>query len=127
MKLFDYVDVLLKKKPYNEDPSEFEREFSPWIINRLMSCDQQIAVVANEVNMGLYTKKMTFDLYRYGLPKINRFVKYSAKAEKASRELKYVMEFHGMSMKQAKDFLALADPAELKTIVDYYEKRGRAK
>lgn len=125
--LFTYINHLTKKTPLAEDPAQFEKDFSPFIINRFMSCEMSFAIVANEVNRGGFTKLMVRDLYFHGLPKSNRFIKYNAKKEKAEKVLKYIMEWYGCGLQIAKDYAALLTEAEIQEIVDYNEKRGAKK
>lgn len=125
--LFQYVDEILKKKVIDEPPEEFEKGFNTFMINRVLSCDQSLVLVANEANRPGFTKKMTRDLYFHGLPKINRFIKYSAKKQKADTEMKYLMDYFGVNMSTAKDMLELISHDELDHIVEYYEKRGAKK
>lgn len=125
--LFQHVDELLKKKVIDEPPEEFEKGFNTFMINRVLSCDQSLVLVANEANRPGFTKKMTRDLYFHGLPKINRFIKYSAKKQKADTEMKYIMDYFGVNMTTAKDMFQLIDQEELDRIVEYYEKRGKTK
>lgn len=125
--LFSYVDEVLKKKVIDEPPEEFEKGFNTFMINRVMSCEQSLVLVANEANRPGFTKRMTRDLYFHGLPKINKFIKYSARKAKADTEMKYIMDYFGVNMSTAKDMLQLIDQEELDRIVEYYEKRGKTK
>lgn len=124
MNFFDYSNILLKKTPY-EYTEEFEKEFNVFMTNRLFSCDQALALIANEVNRNGFTKKMIWDLYFHGIPKTTRFIRYNAKKAKADTELKYVMEYFGINMLQARDYVVLLDKNELQKIIDFYEKRGK--
>ena len=125
--LFAYVDEVLKKKVIDEPPEEFEKGFNSFMINRVLSCEQSLVLVANEANRPGFTKRMTRDLYFHGLPKITKWIKYSAKKQKADIEMKYIMDYFGVNMTTAKDMLQLIDQEELDRIVEYYEKRGKTK
>lgn len=125
MKLFDYSNVILKKQKFDEPDEVFEKEFVPFIINRLFSCDQSLALVANEVNRNGFTKRMIFDLYFYGVPKCNKFISYNAKKAKAEKELQYIMEYYKCNMTTAKDYQVLLSEDDRDKIIEYFEKRGR--
>ena len=77
--LFDYLNAINKKSlPKDEDKSTFVKGFSPFIINRFMSCEPSFVFLANAMNMNYgYTPEMVFDFYYLGVPKNNKFIKYN--------------------------------------------------
>ena len=125
--LFGYINHLVKKTPLVEPPEVFEKDFSPFIINRFMSCERGFALVANLVNRNGFTKQMVRDLYFHGLPKSNKFIKYNAKKEKAEKTLKYIMDHFGVNLQTAKDYSVLLSEKEIQEIIDFNEKRGSKK
>jgi len=124
-KLFDYIDALTTKKPIKEDPDVFQKDFQPFIINRVFSCDNNLVLIANLCNQGGMTKEMIRDLYYYGVPKGKRFIKYSAKKEKSDGLIKYLMDYFGVNQHTAKQYAVLLDKKEIDEIVEFYEKRGK--
>lgn len=123
--IFEYSNSILKKTSIVESPEEFEKFYSPFIMNRLFSCDMQTILLANEMNMNYgYTKKMHFDFMMTTVRKTNKFIKYEAKKEKKDKELQYIMEFYGCNSEVAKQYHGLISEADLDKIVEYYENRG---
>ena len=123
--LFDYIGHLTAKTPLKEDEDQFQKDFQPFIINRTFSCDNNLALIANLCNQKAFTKEMTRDLYFYGIPKGKRYIKYSARKEKADKLTKYIMDYYGVNQHTAKQYAELLDQKELDSVVEFYEKRGR--
>jgi len=123
MTLFEFVDVINKKKPLKDMDG-----YSPWMINRMFSCSPVFYPLASE--MTKYpdiTAKMHFDCYFYGIPKNSNFIQYSAKKQKLDEDIDMVAEFYEVSRPVAKDYIELMSKEELKKIDEFYNKRGRVK
>ncbi|HBY64820.1 MAG TPA: hypothetical protein DEG42_00175 [Acholeplasmataceae bacterium] len=125
--LFDYLNAINKKSlPKDEDKSTFVKGFSPFIINRFMSCEPSFVFLANAMNMNYgYTPEMVFDFYYLGVPKNNKFIKYNAKKEKAEKTIQYLMDWFKVNTDTAKQYATVISEEELGTITEYYENRGR--
>lgn len=123
--IFEYSTSILKKTKIEETPEEFEKFYSPFVMNRLFSCDIQTALIANEMNMNFgYSKKMHFDFMTLAVQKSNKFIKYDAKKEKKDKNIEYIMNFYSVNSETAKQYVRLISDDEMKKIEDYYENRG---
>jgi hypothetical protein len=110
-------------------PSEQEMEgYSRWMMNKYASCNQQIALIANELNNEFVTDKMNFDVYYYALPKNpKKYIPYNAKKAAVEKEMRYIMDFYKVNQNVAKQYQKLIGDDEKAKIVEYFEKRGAKK
>lgn len=124
--LFDYLKRLVNKKslPETQEGEELA-SFSPFMINRFMSCEQNFIQLSNAMNTNGLTKEMVFDFYDLTIPKNNTFIKYNAKKSKELQEIIYVAEHFSCSSRLAKQYIRLMDKKELQEIIDLNKKRGK--
>lgn len=124
--LFDFLKRLVNKKslPETQEGEELDG-FSPFMINRFMSCEMNFVQLSNAMNTNGLTKEMVFDFYDHTIPKNNTFIKYNAKKEKAEKHLKYVMDWYTCNIQTAKQYMRLISEDEMQEIIDFFEKRGR--
>lgn len=120
---FDVMNVIFEKKaiPTNE---EIDKHCNQYMMNMLLSCDQQFTEIAHVMSIMKISNKEYFDCLYYGLPKGKRYIPYNAKKTKKDQEVLYVMDYFKCSQQVAKDYLNVLDENELKTIITFYEKRG---
>lgn len=125
--LFDYLKRLTNKTPIDETKEQFEKDYNPWMINQFMSCDKQFIHLANAMNREGFTKEMNFDFYDNAIPKVKRFIKYSAKKEKTEKTIQYVMEWYGCSQTVAKQYMEIISKEELDDIIHHFEKERKGR
>lgn len=118
--VFDFLNSI-NKKTYLTDLSGY----SQFMINRLLSSDQQYVPIISEVNSTYkLTDKMHYDLMYYAFPKSSKFFKYNMKKEAQEKNLQYVMDWFKVDSQIAKSYIQLMDEKELDQIISYFEDRG---
>lgn len=122
---FDISKNILQKQPKLSD-EVIESDLNVWMTNLILSSDQNLCMIANELNKNGFTKKMVYDCLYYGIPKTSKFIPYNAKKEKAEKEVQYLMEYFQCSQQTAKQYSVLISEEEKAEIVEYFEKRGRS-
>jgi len=124
--LFDYIKRLTNKELIDETQDVFEKDYSPYMINRFFACDRKLLMLAKEMNRAGITKQMHFDFMDTIVPKSNKFIKYNLKKTKADKDIKYICDFYQVNIEIAKSYYKILkrNKDEMKQIRDYYEKRG---
>jgi len=126
MTLFEEVDILNKKTRY--PTSDEIKSGSQWMLNRMFSCSPTFYPLAVEMNMySTLDNKLHFDCYYFGIPKNKNFIQYNAKKAKTDQLILMIAEFYNCNENIAKDYLELLTKEEIKTVEDYFNKRGRMK
>ncbi len=127
--LFDYIKRLTNKKPIDETQDAFDKDYSPYMINRFFACDRKLLMLAKEMNLGNVTKQMHFDFLDTVVPKSNKFIKYNMKKSKADKDIQYICDYYQVNIELAKSYYKILKrkDGEMKKIVDFYEKRGTKK
>jgi len=123
--LFDYVKRLTNKSPIDETKDIFEKSYSPYMINRFFSCEKSFLMLVKEMNQDGITKEMHFDFLDTVIPKSNRFIRYNLKKAKIDKEIEYISKFYECSIQHAKQYHKLISKEDMKTIKNYFEKRGK--
>jgi len=122
--LFDYIKRLTAKKPIDETQDEFEKGYSPYMINRFFACDKKLLMLAKEMNRNGISKQMHFDFMDTIVPKSNKFIKYNLKKEKELKEIVYIANFFEVNIQHAKEYSKLISKEHMKEIKNFFEKRG---
>ena len=112
-----------KKNLIDEDPS-LEKEYSPYIVNRIYSGHLDSIMFANEMNMNhSLPKKMQYDFFINILRVKKRFSPWLRKDE--IKDLDYVKRYYGYSNEKAKQALKILTNEELNFIRSKFETGGR--
>ena len=132
MTIFDWINqILVTKKHWNEFTDDEQKKFSPFIINRFLSMDEEFIEIVNvfqKYAIGTLEPREVYKWYCDILPKGKRFNKYI----KGKRDKKYDSEliilltkYFECSKSQIKSYLELISKSELKEILEMYgtEKR----
>jgi hypothetical protein len=124
--LFDYIKRLTSKKPIDETQDSFEKDYSPYMVNRFFACDRKLLMLAKEMNQSGITKQMHFDFMDTIVPKSNKFIKYNLKKAKADKDIQYICDYYQVNLETAKSYYKILkrDKKQMKMIRDFYEKRG---
>jgi len=126
MKLGDYLSAINKnKKPLMDNPEDetAEKDYAPYIVNRLLSYFPDAIMYANEMNTRAHIdKKMQFDYYRHQLRASNRFSKFQK--PEVDPNLDIVKEYYNYSNRKAKIALSILTPDQLQYIKERLEKGG---
>ena len=127
MTIFDWINqILVNKKPWNSFTKEEQSKFSPFIINRFLSMDEEFIEIVNMFQpyaIGTLEPKDVYEFYRNLFPKGKRYNKYikGKKDTKYDPELLNIMCIHFECSKlQAKELLQLISKENLKEVLLMY-------
>ena len=114
---------LSKKNLIDEDPS-LEKEYSPYIINRIYSGHLDAILFANEMNQYHFLpKKMQYDFFLNTLRTKKRFSPWLRKDE--IKDLDYVKRYYKYSDEKAKQVLKILSTEQINFIKSKFETGGR--
>ena len=127
MTIFEWINqILVHKKPWDSFNETDKKVFSPFIINRWLSMDEEFIEVVNyfqKYAIGTLEPRDVYKWYSDFLPKGKRFNKYikSNKDKKYDPELINMMcEYFQCSKAEVKENLSLISKEELKEILQKY-------
>ena len=132
MTIVEWINqILVYKTPWeNFDESE-QKTFSPFIVNRWLSMDNDFIEIVNffqKYSIGLLEPKDTYKWYCDVLPKGKRFNRYikGKKQVKYDNELVDIMYRHyETSKKECVDYIELLDKSELISMLELYGKNKK--
>ena len=114
---------LTKKNLIDEDPS-IEKEYSPYIINRIYSGHLDSVMFANEMNKySFLDKKIQYDFYLNSLRSKKRFSPWLRKDK--IKDLDYVKRYYGYSNEKAQQALKILTKEQLNFIRSKFETGGK--
>ena len=114
---------LSKKNLIDEDPS-LEKEYSPYIINRIYSGHLDAILFANEMNQYHFLpKRLQYDFYLNTLRAKKRFAPWLRKDE--IKDLDYVKRYYKYSDEKAKQVLKILSTEQINFIKSKFETGGR--
>ena len=125
MELKDWLNSInrTKKNLIDEDPS-LEKEYSPYIINRIYSGHLDSVLFANEMNKyNFLPKKSQYDFLLNTLRPKKRFSPWLRKDE--IKDLDLVKRYYGYSNEKAKQALRILTKEQLSFIKSKFETGGR--
>ncbi len=127
MTIVEWINqILVYKTPWeNFDESE-HKTFSPFIVNRWLSMDNDFLEIVNffqKYSIGLLQPKDTYKWYCDVLPKGKRFNKYikGKKSKKYDKELINIVSNHfEVAKRESKTYIDLLSKEEIKEIYKMY-------
>ena len=125
MELKDWLNTITqtKKNLIDEDVS-LEKEYSPYIINRIFSGHLDAILFSNEMNRYHFLpKKMQYDFYLNTLRSKKRFSPWLRKD--TIKDLDLVKRYYGYSNEKAKQALRILTKEQLNFIKSKFETGGR--
>ena len=125
MELKDWLNSInqTKKHLIDEDPS-LEKEYSPYIINRIYSGHLDSIMFANEMNRyNFLPKKLQYDFYLNSLRKKKRFSPWLRQDK--IKDLDYVKRYYGYSNEKAKQALSILTEEQLNVIKSKFDIGGK--
>ena len=125
MELKDWLNSInrTKKNLIDEDPS-LEKEYSPYIINRIYSGHLDSVMFANEMNRySFLPKKSQYDFLLNTLRPKKRFSPWLRKDE--IKDLDLVKRYYGYSNEKAQQALKILTKDQLNFIKSKFETGGR--
>tara|TARA_B100000287_G_scaffold14750_1_gene14879 strand:- start:633 stop:1052 length:420 start_codon:yes stop_codon:yes gene_type:complete len=132
MTIIDWINQLLvTKKNWDDFTEDEQKKFSPFIINRWLSMDEEFIEIVNlfqKYAIGTLESREVYKWYCDVLPRGKRFNRYikSKKDKKYSTELIDVLTKHFECSKlQSKEYLEFLEKDELRNLLTMYgtEKR----
>ena len=125
MELKDWLNSINfnKKNLIDEDPS-IEKDYSPYIVNRIFSGHLDAVLFANEMNRySFLPKKMQYDFFINILRPKKRFSPWLRKD--TIKDLDYVKRYYGYSNEKAKQALRILTQEQLDFIKSKFETGGK--
>ena len=127
MTIFDWVNnILVHKKNWNDFSESEQKKFSPFIINRWLSMDNEFIEIVNyfqKYAVGTLEPREVYKWYCDILPKGKRFNKYikGKKDKKYDDDLLELLKKHfGEGKNHIKEYLQLISKEELVSILEKY-------
>ena len=112
-----------KKNLIDEDPL-IEKDYSPYIVNRIYSGHLDAIMFANEMNQySFIPKKLQYDFYLNSLRSKKRFSPWLRKDK--IKDLDYVKRYYGYSNEKAQQALKILTKEQLNFIKSKFETGGR--
>ena len=124
MELKDWINSInqTKKNLIDEDPS-LEKDYSPYIVNRIYSGHLDAIMFANEMNVyNFLPKKLQYDFYLNTLRSKKRFSPWLKKEELKNLEL--IKSYYGYSNEKARQALPLLTEEQITFIRSKLETGG---
>ena len=125
LELKDWLNSInqTKKNLIDEDPS-LEKEYNPYIINRIYSGHLDSVMFANEMNKySFLDKKIQYDFYLNSLRSKKRFSPWLRKDK--IKDLDYVKRYYGYSNEKAQQALKILTKEQLNFIRLKFETGGK--
>ena len=127
MTIIDWMNqLLIHKKSWDSFEESEQKKFSPFIINRWLSMDNEFIEIVNyfqEYAIGTLEPREVYKWYCDVLPKGKRFNKYikGKKNKKYDKELvDIIVKYFECSKLQGKEYIELIDKKELKEILEMH-------
>tara|TARA_R110002153_G_scaffold238443_1_gene392800 strand:+ start:232 stop:630 length:399 start_codon:yes stop_codon:yes gene_type:complete len=124
--LKDYLNAInyTKEKLMDTEDEEWERKYSPFIVNKCLAPFPDTILLLNEINQyPSIDKKLQFDFLINSLRPRKRFTPW-VKAKKLE-DIEYVKEFYGYNNEKAKVALTILNDDQIATIKQKLNKGGK--
>ena len=124
--LKDYLNSinLSKENLMDGDDPEWEKKYSPYIINKCLAPFNDTIMLVNEMNMRHHLdKKLQYDFLLNSIRSKKRYAPW-VKASKL-KDLEYVKEYYGYTDEKAKTALSILNESQIKAIKDSLNKGGK--
>ena len=124
--LKDYLNAInhTKEKLMDTEDEEWERKYSPFIVNKCLAPFPDTILLLNEINQyPSIDKKLQFDFLINSLRPRKRFTPW-VKAKKLD-DIEYVKEFYGYNNEKAKVALTILNDDQIATIKQKLNKGGK--
>ena len=127
MTIFDWINqILVGKKHWDSFTEDEQKKFSPFIINRWLSMDEEFIEIVNyfqKYAIGTLKSKEVYNWYCDILPKGKRYNKYIKNKSEINYDLKLIeliRKHFECSNVEVKENLSLISKEELKEILQKY-------
>ena len=122
--LKDYLNSLNYSKEYlmGDDPG-WEKNYSPYVINKCMSHHMDTIMYANEMNQySALDKKLQYDFYIHIVRSRKRFSPWGKKQK--MNDLEVVKQYYGYSNEKARQALSIQTPDQITYITNKLNRGG---
>jgi len=127
MTIFDWVNqILVHKKHWNDFTLDEQKKFSPFIINRWLSMDNEFIEIVNffqKYSIGMLESKEVYKWYCDVLPKGKRFNKY-IKPKNSKKYDEFLIDtlcnYYECSKLEVSEYIKLINRDELTIILEKY-------
>jgi|TARA_B100001250_G_C19241625_1_gene546792 hypothetical protein len=123
--LKDYLNSLNYSKEYlmGDDPG-WEKNYSPYVINKCMSHHMDTIMYANEMNQySALDKKLQYDFYIHIVRSRKRFSPWGKKQK--MNDLEVVKQYYGYSNEKARQALSILTPDQITFITNKLNRGGK--
>ena len=129
MTIFDWINqILLTKRPWNTFTKEEQKKFSPFIINRFLSMDEEFVEFVNvfqKYAIGTLEPREVYKCYCDILPRGKRYNKY-IKGKKSKKYKDSLVEllcgYFEVSKKEVYDYIGIMKKEDIINIAKLYGK-----
>ena len=132
MTIVEWINqILMYKTPWENFDESDHKTFSPFIVNRWLSMDNDFLEIINffqKYSIGLLEPRDTYKWYCDVLPKGKRFNRYikGKKQTKYEKELiEMVCKYFEVSKKECIEYIELIDKEQLKSLLELYGKEPK--
>lgn len=112
MNIFDITNNINSSKEYNW--KEFKRTYSAFMINKILSMNNDTIFFANEMNKCKLPPQMQYDFLFYSIPKKKRWSKYIKTSK--NEDLKNISKYFNISLNKAQLYQKFLTPDQLSLI-----------
>lgn len=101
--LFDTLNNIFEKKSEPYDP----KVVGGFMLSMWLSHDNNLLRICNRINRFhfMVRDKTIYDYYFHAVPKGRRFLRWVKKDKEASKDVQKIAKEHGISIKEAKQFV----------------------
>jgi len=131
MNLFSWInELLVKKRPWDSFSDEDRKKFSPFMVNRYLSMNDDFLPFVNhfqKYTIEVMSPKAVYQFYCNLLPKKKTFLRYlSGKKSKTNETVvPFIMDYFEVSKKQASEYYKLMTKEELTSLVKKFGKSDK--
>lgn len=121
MSPFDITTSITKtKEDLSIDPL-FEKDYAPFIVNRILSMSPQTVIFASEMNMySNLDKNMQYKFYLNGIPKSSKYSKYIKKEELQINKdhIDFICSYMNLNISRAIEVYSIIGSDKVQTMID---------
>ena len=131
MNLFSWIDELfVKKRPWDSFSAEDKKKFSPFMVNRYLSMNDDFLPIVNHfqnLTIEVMPIGVVYKFYCSLLPKKKTYLRYlSGKKTKTNEEVvPFIQKYFEVSKLQAGEYYNLMTTDELKSLLKKYGKTDK--
>jgi hypothetical protein len=106
-------------------PEEIKKDYSPYVVNRMVAGYSDLVILADEMNISHnINKEYQMLFYAMMIPKKKRRVTFASKTK--DENLKIVMEYYNITQEKADPYLKILTREQISTLKERLNKGGRS-